>query len=141
MSVSTYGGQSPHWVVPFLGALSDLPQSVLPSKAEVIRSFYYRHEQQLQNTETTAKSVKSNELKNQIVDELAADIERLWTKADLPVKTSKYIRYDINTLLDHKKLSDIRKQGKRHLNDTTYIESVKKVFGGLLDLSPCRCYT
>ena len=140
MSGATRGGQSPHWVVPFLGALSDLPQSVLPSKTEVIRGFYYRHEQQLKNTETIANSVKANELKNQIIDELTADIECLWTKADLPVKTSKYVRYDIKTLLEHKKLSDIRKHGQRHLNDTTYIESAKKVFGGLLDLSPCRCY-
>ena len=64
MSGATRGGQSPHWVVPFLGALSDLPQSVLPSKTEVIRGFYYRHEQQLKNTETIANSVKANELKH-----------------------------------------------------------------------------
>ena len=74
MSVTTRGGQHHHWVTPFLEALSDLSLSVLPSKVEVIRSYYYRHEQQLSNT--GAKTVKSNELKNQILDELTADIER-----------------------------------------------------------------
>ena len=74
MSVTTRGGQHHHWVTPFLEALCDLSLSVLPSKAEVIRSYYYRQEQQLSNT--GAKTVRLNELKNQILDELTADMER-----------------------------------------------------------------
>lgn len=139
MSVTTRGGQSPHWLTPFLGSLCDLSLSVLPSKAEAIKSYHYRLEQQLSNAGLKSTNQNQN-MGNQILDDLTADVEELWIKADFPVIKTSYIKKSINALIGHKTLVNVRKHGQRHLNDIDYINSVKDTFSSLLDLSPCKCY-
>ncbi|CAH0562737.1 unnamed protein product [Brassicogethes aeneus] len=120
---------------PVFGAPSMLKKNVLPTYADVIKSYLYIRQTLMGSAPNGAEPTLGN-----IADILIEELKVIWAKASVPVVTDQQILHMIKQY--HEKLRNLKKPLKSRYNDTLRQKVIKFrdiAEKKLFDISSCKC--
>lgn len=118
---------------PVFGAPCNIPDTVLPTNADIVKYFLYvKHDLNLTRPRDAVAIICEN---------IAIKAEELWERASIPVVSHARILQMLRSL--HDKYRNILKPFKGRQNDPSYVEKLRlfreKEGETLFDISACKC--
>ena len=127
--------------------LPTLPKDQLPKKLEIVRHFLYRKDKEFDKIYVrNGKEIKqlNTDTKSKIIKEISEDLANTWwTEANIPVKSSRSIEQNVESLIDYatKELRNKPYSGK-NAESADWKETFYNTRGlnQILDIGLCQCF-